>query len=46
MGIVKCSDCGVYMHDDEVVWIKIDDTHDVAYCVGCCPEQDDYDEQQ
>ena len=41
MGIVKCSnpDCGSYMHDDEVVWVQLDDTHDVPYCVSCAPDQ-------
>jgi hypothetical protein len=46
MGVLKCYDCGCYLHEDEVVWIKLDDNHDAAYCVSCCPEQEDYDEER
>lgn len=45
MGILKCADCGCYIHEDEVVWIKQDDTHDIAYCVACCPEEENYEEE-
>lgn len=45
MGILKCYDCGKYLNDDEVVWVKINDNHDAAYCVNCSPESDiDYDD--
>lgn len=41
MGIVKCAECGSFIHEDEVVWVQKDDTHDIPYCVECSPEQDD-----
>lgn len=41
MGVIKCNQCGKFIHDDEVVWMKYDDTHEVPYCVSCSPEQDE-----
>lgn len=45
MGIVKCSDCGTYINDEEAVWVEIDDTHDKPYCVSCAPEMESDDNQ-
>lgn len=41
MGIVKCTGCGCFMNDDETVWVDVDDTHQVPYCVSCGPDQTD-----
>ena len=38
MGVIKCVDCKKYLYDDEVVWVRIDDNHEAAYCVSCSPD--------
>jgi hypothetical protein len=43
MGVLKCFGCGCYLHDDEAVWIELDENHSASYCVSCAPEQEDYD---
>ena len=45
MGVIKCVKCGTYLYDDEVVWVKINDNHEAAYCVSCSPDDSvSYDE--
>ena len=46
MGVLKCFVCGCYLHDDEVVWIDLDDNHQAAHCVLCAPEQSEHDEYE
>lgn len=39
IGILKCSECGEYIQDDEVFWVQKGDNHEVAVCVKCAPAE-------
>jgi hypothetical protein len=44
MGIEKCIKCRTFVDADEVIWVRIDHTHDAPYCVDCSPDNiEEYD---
>jgi hypothetical protein len=42
--MIKCVVCGKYIDPNEVVWVRIDDSHEAAYCVVCSPDDSMYSE--